>query len=205
MNYLTIGYDCSPAAALQQLNLRSFALPFDWIVSNINGLDNCFSTNFENFHKQLCFNYNKTRLIDYYGFEFPHDYPLNFISYDKNDVGEGVFAEKKGECITDNWNDYYSIVLDKYTRRITRFKNIINDTQPIICLCRYNTTSVLLLQHLFVKYYNLTNIYFINSSSELFENDKIKNIYTEKNNIWNDTTIWKAGIDDMINKINKTV
>ena len=35
-NYLTIGQDCSPAAALRNLNLRDFALPFDWVVSNIN-------------------------------------------------------------------------------------------------------------------------------------------------------------------------
>ena len=32
-NYLTIGYDCSPAGALKVLNLREFALPFDWVVS----------------------------------------------------------------------------------------------------------------------------------------------------------------------------
>lgn len=37
-NYLTIGNDCSPAAALKNLNLREFTLPFDWVVSNINGL-----------------------------------------------------------------------------------------------------------------------------------------------------------------------
>lgn len=42
-NYLTIGYDCSPATALRNLNLREFALPFDWIVSKISSLDNCFT------------------------------------------------------------------------------------------------------------------------------------------------------------------
>ena len=38
-NYLTIGYDCSPAAALRNLNLREFALPFDWVVSNVTILE----------------------------------------------------------------------------------------------------------------------------------------------------------------------
>lgn len=69
-NYLTIGYDCSPAAALRGLHLREFALPFDWVVSNVNILQMCFETKFKDFHKSLTFNYNKTRLIDHYGFNF---------------------------------------------------------------------------------------------------------------------------------------
>ena len=76
-NYLTIGSDCSPAAALRGLNLRDFALPFDWVVSNITSLDKCFETNFEYFHKNLLLNGSKNKLIDYYGFQFPHDYPLS--------------------------------------------------------------------------------------------------------------------------------
>ena len=49
-NYLTIGYDCSPASALKGLNLRNFALPFDWVVSNVNVLQMCFKTNFVTFY-----------------------------------------------------------------------------------------------------------------------------------------------------------
>ena len=203
-NYLTMGYDCSPAAALRELNLRDYALPFDWVVSNINTLEKCFETNFENYHTNLFFNHNKKRLIDYYGFQFPHDYPLNHMSDFENNIGEGVFAEENGKVITDNWPDYYKIVLDKYSRRIERFKNIINNTKPIIVLCRYNTSQVLQLHALFIKYYKIKNIYFINSSNEIFENDNIKNIYTEKNNVWNDVNIWKECIDDTIkNKLNK--
>jgi hypothetical protein len=202
-NYLTIGRDCSPAAALRNLNLRESALPFDWIVSNINILEKCFATNFENFHKNLNFNHNKTRLIDDYGFEFPHDYPLNnMTNIDNNDIGEGVFGEEISKVITDQWVDYYNLVLDKYNRRIERFRNIINDIKPIIVLCRYTMLDVLKLHELFIKYYKLNNIYFVNSSNELFENNYIKNIYTEKNNIWNEADIWKKGIDDIIKKIN---
>lgn len=204
-NYLTIGYDCSPAAALRNLNLRDFALPFDWVISNITTLERCFGSNFENFHKKLVLNYNKTRLIDYYGFQFPHDYPLSHMTDFEDTIGEGVFGEVNGKCITDNWSDYYKIVLDKYNRRIERFQNIITDTKPIIVLCRYNTIDVLKLQNLFKKYYKRENIYFVNSSNEVFENDKIKNIYTEKNNEWNDINIWKHAINDIIKKINFTL
>jgi hypothetical protein len=199
VNFLTIGWDCSPAAALRNLNLRDIALPFDWVVSNISALQNCFETNFENFHKNLVLNYNKTRLIDHYGFQFPHDYPLSHMKdFENNNIGEGVFGEENGKFITDNWSNYYDIVLDKYNRRIERFKNIINDTKPIIVLCRYSTKDVLQLQKLFINYYKLKNIYFINSSNELFENDNIKNINTEKNNVWNDVNIWNECVDYII-------
>jgi hypothetical protein len=166
------------------------------------GVKNCFETNFENFHKNLRFNGNKTRLIDYYGFQFPHDYPLNDMTNNENDIGEGIFGEETGKVITYKWIDYYDIVLEKYNRRIERFKNIINDTKPIIVLCRYNTRYVLELQKIFMEHYKINNIYFVNSSNEPFENDKIKNIYTEKNNEWNCVNIWREGIDDITKKIN---
>jgi len=60
-NFLTVGSDCSPAAALRSLDIREFALPFDWIVTNINGLEICFRDKFQNFHKNLYFNDKKTR------------------------------------------------------------------------------------------------------------------------------------------------
>lgn len=201
-NYLTLGSDCSPAAALKNLNLRDFALPFDWVVSNVNILEECFKTNFNSFHRNLVFNYNKTRLIDYYQFQFPHDYPLSDMRDVENNIGEGVFGEESGKVISDNWADYYSIVLDKYNRRIERFRNIVKDPKPIIVLCRYNTKDVLYLQKILIEYYNIENIYFINSSNEAFENDKIVNIHTEKNNVWNDTSVWKQGLNHIIFKIN---
>jgi hypothetical protein len=200
-NYLTIGYDCSPAGALKGLGLREFALPFDWVISNIKILEKCFETNFKDFHKNLTFNYNKTRLVDHYGFQFPHDYPLTNMTNFENNLGEGVFGEERGKFITEKWPYYYGVVLDKYNRRIERFKNIVNDTNPIIVLCRYNTKDVLELQELFIKYYKNNNIYFVNSCNEPFENDYIKNIYTEKENNWNDINIWKEGISDIIKKI----
>jgi hypothetical protein len=200
-NYLTIGFDCSPAAALRELNLREFALPFDWVVSNINALQMCFETNFKYFHKNLKLIYNKTRLIDNYGFIFPHDYPLNNMTNFEHNLGEGIFGEEFGNFITQNWYDYHSVVLNKYNRRIERFINIINDKKPIIVLCRYNTNDVIKLQQLFIKYYKNNNIYFVNSCNEPFENDYIKNVYTEKENKWNDVNIWKEGISDIIKKI----
>jgi len=201
VNYLTLGHDCSPAAALKNLHLRDFALPFDWVVANVHILEKCFQSNFVHFHKNLVFNYHKTRLIDYYNFEFPHDYPLTYMSNVEDTIGEGVFGEENGKQITDKWMDYYDVVVEKYSRRIERFKNIINDTKPIIVLCRYNTKDMLKLQNIFMECYKLQNVYFVNSSNEIFENDTIVNVHTEKNNIWNEASVWKQGIDNIMFKI----
>jgi hypothetical protein len=83
-NFLTIGYDCSPAATLRTLNLREFALPFDWVISSITSIQKCFEDNFIKFHTNLKFNDKKQKLIDSYGFEFPHDYPRNNKDKDQN-------------------------------------------------------------------------------------------------------------------------
>ena len=208
-NYITIGYDCSPAAALKNLHIRTFALPFDWVVSTISALDKCFRDNFRQYHRTLHYSHNKTRLIDAYGFEFPHDYPTNIQSMKGEDV-HSLFHEEieKESVITENeivknWADYHEIVLAKYNRRIQRFLNIMNDPAPIIVLCRYTTRDILQLQKLFLKYYHKENIYFINSSNEVYANDKIINIHTEKNGEWNDLTIWKSCIDKVIAKIDR--
>ena len=198
INYLTLGYDCSPAAALRGLNLREFALPFDWVVSDVTILERCFKDNFSKFHTNLKFNSSKKRLIDAYGFEFPHDYPLSNSIVDIDTIGEGVFGEENGKAISDNWINYYDDVLAKYNRRIERFKNIINDQNPIIVLCKYNTNDVLKLQNFFSTYYKKDNVYFINSTKEIFETDKIKNINTEQNNVYNDKNVWKQCVDKII-------
>ena len=122
-NFLTIGSDCSPAAALRDLNLREFALPFDWIQINITRLEKCLQDNFINFHQDLTLNKNKTRLIDGYGFEYPHDYPLtNITNIHIDNIGEGVYSENIHNKIITNWMDYYNTVKEKYNRRIERLK-----------------------------------------------------------------------------------
>jgi len=196
-NFLTIGYDCSPAAALRQLNLRKFALPFDWVQSNIKSIDKCFADNFSKYHTNLRLNHDISRLIDEYGFEFPHDYPREDVSDNADNVGDGVFGEEK-KYIVNNWSNYYNIVKEKYNRRIARFQTILNDAKPIIVLCRYSTTDVMRLQELFAKYYNKTNIIFINSSSQTYITETIINCNAERNNIWNEAQIWKENIDKFL-------
>ena len=116
-------------------------------------------------------------------------------------VGEGIIGEEDGKRIVDNWRDYHGIVMEKYRRRIERFRQIVRENKPIIVLCRHNIENVLWLQVCFEKYYHLTNVFFVNSCEEVFENDRILNIFTEKNGEWNDSEIWREGVDSAISKI----
>jgi hypothetical protein len=206
-NIITIGYDCSPASVLRNLGLREHALPFDWVVSSPESLNLCFKERFTRFHCELKYNQNRSRLVDAYGFQFPHDYPHIHIADGTpcqfTEVGEGVIGEEAGQCITPEWPKYYDDVKAKYERRIARFNAIMADSKPLLVLCRWPFIIVKLLKMLFATYFNKSNVYFVNSTNESNHPDypHIYNCYTEANGTWNDAEIWKLGIDVMAARI----
>jgi len=121
-NILPMGNDCSSATASKDLKLRKFALPFDWITSNVIILEEWFKDNFVKFHKNLKFNNTNTILIDEYGFEFHHDYPndtkhTNNININIDDI---YISES---CIINNYKDYYDIVLHLWRFKTPIFYN----------------------------------------------------------------------------------
>ena len=204
-NIITLGYDCSPAQALIFLGLRKFALPFDWNISSVASLERCFQDKFSMFHKNLRYNSNKTRLIDHYGFEFPHDYPLM-----KDVVDCSLSSEVVKNTIVDNWSDYHSEVCVKYQRRIDRFLNIMNDSKPIIVLCRHDIRIIPKIKSLFERYYNKQNVFFVNSTPQTQNiRHNLMNIgvwsymvtcNTEKNGNWNDKELWKEVFDQGVKR-----
>lgn len=206
VNYISLGYDCSTASALRNLNLRLFALPFDWVESQIEGIEKCIQDDFKYFHKDLVFNKSKNRLVDRYLFQFPHDYPFTTSSEKTEEVinnNDSRFREKINDTIVSNWFDFHDKVLEKYDRRIQRFKSIANSDEPIIVLCRYNNIEkVQRLQNVFSEIYNKHNIYFVNSDKTSYENDRIININTEKNDVWNENGVWMQGIEHIKRKFN---
>jgi len=190
-HFLTMGYDCSTASVLRGLELRPFALPFDWTESSITAITRCIQTNFADYHTGLYLNKRKTRLIDTYGFQFPHDYPTV-------NINDGITED----IIIPNWKDHYDKNLEKYKRRIQRFLTIVHDDKPIIILCRYHNADILTLRKLFSQYYNKKNVFFVNTNSdEIFlkiDECYIKSCNTEINNVWNEGAIWKKNIEDII-------
>jgi len=191
--YLTLGYDCSPAAAIRTLGLRPYALPFDWIVSSITSLTRCLEEDFLQFHTNLKFNHDSSRLIAAYGFEFPHDYPLEDTPEHHDRIGEGIIGEGSGKRISDRWPEHYDLVMEKYRRRIDRFRLILHST-PIIVLCRYPTPIAIQLRDLLLRFAITDQIRVINSNSESFYTEWMININTERDGKWNDHEIWKEAI-----------
>jgi len=202
-SFITIGYDCSPAAALRTLDLRRAALPFDWVVTNLNILDQCFQTKFSKYHTNLRFNPQRTRIIDEYGFIFPHDYPLeNQSVVNDDDIGEGVYGEEKGKQITPHWEKYYPQVQEKYQRRIERFLDIVlrQTEKPIIILSRFPAEQVNIIFDIFYRNYRRKDIYIVNSCQIESIGQKYVNCFTEKNGEWNEAAIWRTNIDLVIQK-----
>jgi hypothetical protein len=197
-NFLSIGYDCSTASALRGLGLRTAALPFDWVESNVDALEKCIYDRFAQYHKGLYLNETKTRLIDAYGFQFPHDYPT--IDSTINEPGEGQYGESD-KRIVENWADYYDGVKAKYDRRIDRFVTVLLDSRPIIILCRYSPSEVVRIQRLFTTTFQKKNIYFVNAYPKIApETPYIIHIQPDTHT-WSDGEIWKKGIQRMLEKM----
>ena len=197
-NFLTIGFDCSPASALRELDLREYALPFDWIESNIRALERCFADNFARFHTGLRISPSRTRIIDVYGFQYPHDYP---VIDENNNEPTSAIVEKK---IVENWKLYYDDIKRKYNRRIDRFIQIMRSPLPILVLCRYSVDDTLKIRGMLNKYYNKSNVMFITSTKTVSNVPYVRTLFTEKNDIWNETAIWKEAVDSILTNPNWT-
>ncbi len=103
--YVPIGIDCGVAECLKKHNLRTIALPFDWIVT-YQGITNIIKNDFINFFPDL----SKSVIIDDMPNVFNDNYGIKFIHDKFPDVD----------------------VYDKYIRRINRFKEILKTTDDTV-------------------------------------------------------------------------
>jgi hypothetical protein len=184
-NIITLGINCAPALIARDLELRKFSLPFDWVVTNNNQIINCIEDDFEKFHKHLHFTLDNHWQMDEYGIQYPHEYPVN-------DDG----------TIIDNWQDYHAEVLIKYQRRIERFRNIMNDSKPIIALYFGTLKYAEILKKYMERKYNKI-IVFVVATNQIpvrnIDNMIICNVYN--NDQSRDKTYWINGINEAISKI----
>jgi uncharacterized protein (DUF1919 family) len=184
-NIITLGINCAPALIARDLELRKFSLPFDWVVTNNNQIINCIEDDFEKFHKNLHFTLDNHWQMDEYGIQYPHEYPVN-------DDG----------TIIDNWQDYHAEVLIKYQRRIERFRNIMNDSKPIIALYFGTLKYAEILKKYMERKYNKI-IVFVVATNQIpvrnIDNMIICNVYN--NDQSRDKTYWINGINEAISKI----
>jgi hypothetical protein len=192
-NYISVGYDCSTASALKNLKLRNAAHPFDWTEISFVSFEKCILDNFKQFHKNIVLNTKKQRVIDDYGIQFPHDYP----TVNSPKTMDGVnYPEYK---ICDDYEKYTDQVLEKYGRRIERFRNIMADkSHPLIVLYRGTHHDATKIKSLLETTYQREHIIVVVATKEplVQQNKAVIVCDPEINKIWNENEIWRAAIEN---------
>ena len=188
MRYISIGHDCSTASALRTLNLRSYALPFDWVRTKGTSLYQCIAEDFAKFHMNLKLSPDKRAVLDAYGIEYLHDYPVDPKTENKLPCGNITFEMAEG------WADSIETVRAKYARRIERFREVFLDKSPIVVLYRGNSIFAMQLKFLLEKTYHHENLVFVVANrSKQVPTDGVFVCNPDANG-WNDTNIWKTAI-----------
>jgi len=192
-HYISVGCDCSTATTLKNLKIRNAALPFDWTEISFASFERCILDNFEQFHKNIHLNESKQRVIDHYGIQFPHDYP----TVNSPKLMDGVnYPEYK---ICDDYEKYTDQVLEKYGRRIERFRNIMADkTRPLIVLYRSTYHDATKIKSLLETTYQREHIIVVVATKDypVQQNKAIIVCNPEINQIWNESEIWNAAIEN---------
>lgn len=110
MNYISLGYFCSVASELEKLGLRTESSPFDWVISDFEGVLLAIQNNFSDY--------------------------LNYSFLAQNKQNHSVYKNIKYNIVFFyDFSQYTSLkeqlpeIQDKYNRRISRFyKSITNPT-----------------------------------------------------------------------------
>lgn len=120
-HFISLGYFCSVALELERIGLRSTSSPFDWCISNYEGVIDAIENHFENF--------------------------LNYDYLFQSDTVHGNYFNIKYKIwFFHDFDKYHSLeeqlptVRDKYLRRIERFYE--NIKQPTLFV-RYISDEVL--------------------------------------------------------------
>ena len=192
IQYITIGTDCAPAAALRTLNLREFALPFDWVQIQPEQLCDIIRKNFHEYHDNLTL--CGTRIRNGYGVFFPHDYPTTECTELKRDEEADIGGIPERPILT-GWEKHIPSVREKYVRRIHRFHSILSSKEPVIALYRGSLESVPQLRAAFAERYMKHNIVFVVATKEQSSDPYVIACDTEANGHWNDSLIWYDAIE----------
>jgi hypothetical protein len=119
---IPFGNDCCLAHQLTMHNYRKFALPFDWIKSDLKNIINCIQNNFTDF-LELNFLQKKN-----YSDNFPllnneeilNTIPTNTLRVVNTKYNFNFVHEFQYDIISE-----YQTILNKYNRRIERFINLM--------------------------------------------------------------------------------
>lgn len=177
---ISIGSDCSVAGSLRNLKYKDATYPFDWCVSKISFILDCFDSDF------LCYEniFNKISNLKESG--------NGYIQYN-----DKIFFhhEVKYKNLNDKLLLFYK---NKYNKRIDRFRKLLKSNKKILLVRKTLNNDeiyeIIKLLDIIKNKYKLSNISILCISdkiSDLYSNNnlQIKNISSEsfltiKNNIY---------------------
>jgi len=128
MKFISLGSSCSIAENLRQLNLRDQALPFDWIkVNNFKNINLMIQDNFNKLWNSNYFNLVKTSSKFFY---LQGNLKKVYIDMDiyQNTKYNATFYHD----FPSNSNNLYENFIEKYQKRVSRFLNILQESNSII-------------------------------------------------------------------------
>lgn len=155
--YIPLGSDCSVAYQLQELNLRSFSFPFDWIRINLDNLLRILNNNFQFFTEEK---YLEKCNIDELG-KFPlidEVWPREELNKN-NIIVENTFYKLKfyhdfNQDLEISFEEQIKNFQEKYLRRIERFQQICQnkDIKKIFIRICKNTKEKEILEKVLENY-----------------------------------------------------
>jgi len=151
---ISLGYNCWPAAHLQDHALRKRSFPFDWMITSFETIYSLLETDFYGFLDTRYINLLNGTMPQstLHGAQFAHDFNLqNWKQVDNSLVPINEEAKKE-----------YSDMLYRYERRIARFYKVFELGIPVY-LFRWNITKAQAYQlyHLLTKKFPKSDIHLI--------------------------------------------
>lgn len=220
MKLLSFGYRCSSISIIKEMGYKNESYPFDWIISDLNTIEDCLKNNFKYFldkqyyiKKEVILEYNIDEKIKYELAKRPgpnynnklKEY-IDINKYYNIDITATTFYNcKLGILHHDIINDY-----GYFIRCINRLYTILNSKECIIYIyinniidfTTYNNNKNSLLsifnnfnKHILTyKNKNIYGIYFILIESNFKEDELIfKDINYEIYGIYCNNKIFDAG------------
>jgi hypothetical protein len=169
--YISIGWRCDSAVRRSTVhNMKKpeyYTCPFDLMISNLNGIINCFENNFENFCNPKYLTYNGKGYIKntFYNFMFNHETPGHANLH----LTENWPGNNKYHFTENNFKNF----IERYNKRISNLKNYIEENDHIIFILQMvsineNNQLILKFKNILKKKYQEKKFSF-----DLFhENDK---------------------------------
>lgn len=183
--YVPIGSSCKPTWYLHRKGYRTMAFPFDWTVTPIKSAIKLINNNFEDFLNIE----NLTFLKPTYRLLFKDDENNPELS---EDIVTPVYDKKYHILYVHDFSKKgktdFSLVKEKYSRRVHRLQKILNDSNNKVCFIYDNSSPNDWQQNQYAQVqYNFIKL----------SNENINTLFIPKDNIE------LVSLNDFINKEKK--